>query len=341
MADNQVWHLEWAHGSAEVHALGAMLAPLRLRTGAHTMLDVMHVAPWCDGRAAPLPGLMGGLRGEWPCFPFGRTDQPPLPHGWGERRADDRWDHGYAANHPWRCQDQGPGYLHLRIDYPPESPIASMERTIRCDPAAAAVDIELAVTARRPARIPAGLHPTFRLPPGPRRVELLLGAHEGIFSYPINPGAEHSRLLPDVRSDSLAQMAASGGPVDLSRLPLAGLQEELIQVRAPAPAGTAAPFALHYLDQQACVGLWWDTTELPDLMLWVSNGGRTHSPWDGRHIALGAEPVNSLFDLGRIASAPPGHPLADRLGVQLVPDHPWRTSYRIAAWSCATAAAQA
>ena len=69
--------------------------------------------------------------------------------------------------------------------------------TLRCDPDAAAIDIELVVTARRPVRLPAGLHPTFRLPPEPGRVALLLGRHDGIFSYPINPGATHTRLLPD------------------------------------------------------------------------------------------------------------------------------------------------
>lgn len=330
---SQAWNLEWAHGSAQVHALGGMLAPLRLRTGAARMLDVMHVAPWCGTPAgADLPGLMRGLRGEWPCVPFGRADNPPLPAGWSSRAPDDRWDHGYAANHLWRCVDHGPGHVRLQIDYPADSPVASMERTVRCDPDAPALEVELSVSARRPVRLPVGLHPTFRLPCEPGRVELRLGAHEGIFSYPINPGATHTRLQKDTRSDSLAYMAAEGGPLDLSRLPLAGLQEELLQVRAPSADGVAAPFVLHYLDDAACVGLWWDTAALPDLMLWVSNGGRTHSPWDGSHIALGAEPVNSLFDLGRVASAPAGHPLADRLGVALTPDEPWRTSYRIAAW---------
>lgn len=329
----QAWTLEWAHGSAQVHALGGMLAPVRLRTGA-SMLDVMHMAPWCGSPAsAALPGLMRGLRGEWPCIPFGRADSPALPAHWSSLQADDGWDHGYAANHLWRCVDHGPGHVRLRIDYPAGSAVAGMERTIRADAGAAALDVELSVSVRRPVRLPIGLHPTFRLPPAPGRVELLLGQHDGIYSYPINPGAAHSRLLPDMRSDSLARMQADGGLLDLSRLPLAGPQEELLQVRAPVADGVRAPFALHYLDERACVGLWWDSAHLPDLMLWVSNGGRTHFPWDGRHVALGAEPVNSLFDLGRVASAPPGHPLADRLGVQLAPGQPWRTSYRIAAWA--------
>jgi hypothetical protein len=93
------------------------------------------------------------------------------------------------------------------------------------------------------------------------------------------------------------------------------------------------PFALHYLDYGAAVGLWWDSAQLPDLMLWISNGGRINFPWMSRHLAIGAEPVNSLFDLGRVAQAPQGHPLADRLGVPLTPGQPWHTRYRIAAWN--------
>ena len=140
-----------------------------------------------------------------------------------------------------------------------------------------------------------------------------------------------------MRSTSLAHLAGIDGNVDLAHLPLAGPAEELLQVRAleaprVATPGTEAPFALHYLDYDACVGLWWDTAQLPDLLLWISNGGRIHFPWMGNHLALGAEPVNSLFDLGRIATAPAGHPLADRLGIAISPDAPWETRYRIAAW---------
>jgi len=135
-----------------------------------------------------------------------------------------------------------------------------------------------------------------------------------------------------MRSNSLACLAGIDGTVDLAHLPLSAPAEELLQVRALDAPGAGAPFALHYLDYDACVGLWWDTAQLPDLLLWVSNGGRIHFPWMSSHLALGAEPVNSLFDLGRIATAPAGHPLADRLGIAIAPDAPWETRYRIAAW---------
>ena len=329
------WSLSWDYGSAEVQSLGGMLGPVKLRLDGERELEVMHVAEWAGmPGAGDLPPIMQRLRGEWPCAPFGRTDVPTgLPEGWRMRDPEDDWAHGYGSNHHWYCISATSKRVHLAIDYPLDADIARIERVIAVDPYAAALDMTLTIWSRRTARVPAGLHPTFRLGAVPERVKVLLGEHDGIFSNPCNDAGDISRLRPDTRSESLSDMASDDGPLDLSQLPLAQPTEELLQIRGVRAAALgAAPFALHYLDEQACVGLWWDTDALPDLMLWVSNGGRAKFPWLSRHFALGAEPVNSLFDLGRVAVAPPGHPLADRLGLVLGPDQPWQTSYRIAAW---------
>lgn len=333
------WRLEWAHGRAEVQALGAMLGPLYFRLDAERDLQVMHVAPWAGTTGSlALPGILRRLRGEWPCIPFGRTDLPDdLPPGWQALAADDSWPHGYSSNHSWTCMHASSDRVSLAIDYPDASPIARIERHVQAVADTPALDIELVVWPRESLLLPAGLHPTFRLPQPAGRVALTLGDHEGIFSYPSRSAGEISRLLPDRRSDSLSALAGTAGPLDLSRLPLDEDGEELAQVRGLVARPGAAPFSLHYQDYDAHVGLWWDTRQFPDLMLWMSNRGRPEYPWEGRHVALGAEPVNSVFDLGRVASPPPGHPLADRTGISLQAHQPWRTRYRIAAWSGATA----
>jgi hypothetical protein len=330
-----VWRLEWPYGCAEVQALGGMLGPLHFRLDAERDLQVMHVAPWAGTTdSLVLPGVLRRLRGEWPCVPFGRTDLPPdLPPGWTALDPDDSWPHGYSSNHRWTCRHASREQVCLSIDYPDDSPVARIERHVQVVPDAPALDIELAVWPRRSLRLPAGLHPTFRLPCPSGRVRLELGPHQGIFSYPSRSAGAITRLLPDTRSDSLDAMAAAHGTLDLGSLPLNEDGEELLQVRAPAASAGAAPLCLHYLDYDARVGLWWDTTQLPDLMLWMSNRGRPEFPWQGRHVALGAEPLNSVFDLSRVARPPAGHPLADRLGITLQAGQPWRTRYRIAAWS--------
>lgn len=39
------------------------------------------------------------------------------------------------------------------------------------------------------------------------------------------------------------------------------------------------------------------------MLLWMSNRGRRFAPWNGRHLALGMEPICSAFDLGPQVSA--------------------------------------
>lgn len=343
VAQQRMWRLDWEYGSAEVQALGGMLGPLHFRLDAERDLQVMHVAPWAGTvDSMDLPGMLRRMRGEWPCVPFGRTDLPPdLPPEWTTLAPDDRWPHGYAAHHRWTCRHADQHSVRLAIDYPEQSPVATIERLISVVPGAPALDITLSIQPRRDALLPAGLHPTFRLPQPQGRVALELGHHDGIFSYPSRSAGAVSRLMPDARSTRLEALAGLQGPLDLSRLPLADDGEELLQVRNPAATPGAAPFALHYLDYGARVGMWWNTRQFPDLMLWLSNRGRPEFPWQSRHVALGAEPVNSVFDLGRVARPPAGHPLADRLGIQLQAGQAWSTRYRIAAWSGALPAALA
>jgi hypothetical protein len=86
-----------------------------------------------------------------------------------------------------------------------------------------------------------------------------------------------------------------------------------------------------YLDAGWSLTLDWDRALLPDLMLWVSHRGRLAPPWSGRHLALGVEPLNGAWDLGRIGRPPADHPLAARDGIALHPDEPCVIRYRLSA----------
>lgn len=339
----QRWRLEWDYGSAEVQALGGMLGPLHFRLDADRDLQVMHVAPWAGTtESLALPGLLRRMRGEWPCVPFGRTDTPAdLPPDWTAIVADDQWAHGYGANHRWTCTGATATSVSLAIDYPEQSPVSRIERRISVVPGAPALDIALTIQPRRDVRLPAGLHPTFRLPQPDGRVRLALGQHDGIFSYPSHSAGAASILLRDTRSEHLHAMAGIDGSCDLASLPLGDNVEELLQVRALFGNEGMPPFSLHYLDYDMHVGMWWNPAHFPDLMLWLSNRGRPEFPWHSRHVALGAEPVNSVFDLGRVARPPACHALADRRGIDLRAGQDWTTCYRIAAWRGATPGALA
>jgi hypothetical protein len=199
--------------------------------------------------------------------------------------------------------------LRLTLDYPDDSPIALLERVILPDPAGPAIDMVLTLHIRRDCCLPIGLHPVFRVPDS----GLLIDAGpQGGMTFPgaLEPGV--SRLAPAARFASLAMVPlAHGGTADLRRLPLPHATEELVQL---TDAGGGA--TLTWPSEGFRARLTWDATHFPDLILWISNRGRSAFPWNGRHQALGMEPVCAAFDLGIEISAgsnplqTAGHPTA-------------------------------
>ncbi|MEY2875368.1 MAG: hypothetical protein RLZZ373_2739 [Pseudomonadota bacterium] len=311
--------LAWAHGRMTLNRLGAMLAPVVFTAPGHPDFSPMQVAPWhAEPIGAEQTGLMRGLRGDWPCVPFGRADCPAdLPVDWTTRTPHDTWGHGYSAHHDWDwLPTDDPHTLSLTIALPPSDPIRRLTRTVRAQPDAAAVDLELCVEARVPCIVPVALHPTLRLDAG--RVALDLPRHGPGLTYPVPAEPGRSRLAPDQRFSRLdAVPTTDGPPADLTRFPQPRDSEDLLQVMA-----LDGPVTARYLDCGWALDLDWDRALLPDLMLWVSHRGRLYPPWNGRHLALGVEPVCGVFDLGRVATPPADHPLSARTGLTLTPGQP-------------------
>ena len=317
----------WSHGRAELQSLGGMLAPVVFEAPGRRPFAPLQVAPWADepGHAA-LPGILRRLRGEWPCVPFGRCDRPgDLPSAWSPLDPGDDWGHGYASHHAWSwLPEPDPLALTLQIEPPASSPVSRLRRQVRAVDGAPALDIRLDITTRAACVLPVALHPTLRLDAG--RVQLDI-AHAGPgLTYPV-PAEPSSRLQPDTPFTRLdAAPLAGGGTVDLSRYPQPADSEELLQLTQ-----VSGPVRAHYLDQGWTLTLDWDRTQLPDLMLWVSHRGRPQPPWNSRHWALGLEPVNGAFDLGRVARAPADHPLAGRAGLAFEAGQTRTLHYRLSA----------
>ena len=320
--------LHWAHGRAELQRLGGMLGPVSFKAAGRADFQPLHVAPWADEPgAAGLPGILRRLRGEWPCVPFGRVEAPRAwPPGWQPKMPDDGWGHGYASHHDWDWIASGdPLALAMGIRYPEDSPITGLERRVAAVPGSPALEITLRVDARRPCLLPIALHPTLRLDLG--RVELRLPHRGDGFTYPVDVAPDESRALPGQRFATPRRVpAVDGRELDLTRYPQDQDSEELVQVM-----DVDGPVTAHYLDRRWSLEIDWDRALLPDVMLWVSHRGRSHAPWNGRHLALGVEPVNGVFDLGRLACVPPTHPLARKQGVRIEPGHPLVVRYALRA----------
>lgn len=321
--------------AGEVQPLGGMLGPAVYDLGGRGV-EPFAVAPWAEEPgAAALPGVLQRLRGEWPCVPFGMPQtRRDLPDDWtaglGTAAPVDPDPHGYGANHAWTLTQESASGVLAAIGYPAEHPVRWLERTVRGDAAAPAIDLTLTIHARRDAALPIGLHPTFRLPDDRRGARLVLsGETVRAYTFPVDAEPGRSRFAPDQRGVPPARLATTaGGIADLAALDLTGDSEDLVLL-----TGLAGRIALENVAEGYRVTVTWDAAALPACLLWISNQGRRFPPWNGRFRALGIEPIAAPFDLGTTYAASTGHPLA-RAGlttaVPLKAGRPWVTGYRIA-----------
>ena len=326
---NETRTLRWDRGEATMQSLGAMLAPIVFRLPSGRVAQPMQIAPWADEPGGDaLPGVLRRLRGEWPCVPFGVT---PIraPLDWPQNMHPDPGEeaHGHGSNHQWDLAEAEDGALVARIAYPETSPIVRLERKVAPIAGEARVEIELTIVARRACRLPIGLHPTFRLPAETGSARLDPGAHAAAWTYPLDISPTSTLFEPNRRGLGLdAVPAVGGGFRDATRLPFAEDSESLVMLTK-----TGGRCALENFAEGYRVILEWNPAHFPSLMLWMSNRGRQFAPWNGRHLALGVEPVCAPFDLGTgfaNAETPLTH-AGIATGVDFDPDTPFTTRYSI------------
>ena len=301
--------LSWAHGALTVQRLGAMLGPLTFMLPNGRQVSPMHVAPWAEEPGSEaLPGILQRLRGEWPCVPFGYSvSGEGFAPAWAKLMHDAEPGeeiHGHSSNALWNWETGDGLHLKLSIDYPADSPVDRLERTITPDPAKTAVNIELRVRVRANCRLPLGLHATFRLPADPFGARIEPGEFSGGRTYPGTVEPDAPLFAIDQGFTSLATVPGRNGTsVDASRVPFAMDTEELLQLNG------LGSVALANESEGYRVRLTWRQAHFPSLLLWMSNRGRKMAPWNGRHLALGLEPICSPFGLG-LATALADNPIA-------------------------------
>lgn len=325
--------LDWNAGSLMVQRLGGMMAPVHFRLKDGRTVSPLHVAPWANEPVSgEVPGILRRLRGEWPCVPFGYSvPGAGWPREWADvmsPAAEYEEVHGFSSNHPWEWVESDGTRLRLALDYPASSPVARVEREIVPDPAGPAVTLTFRIFVRRQCRLPIGLHPVFRLPAEPGAARLELGSFDIGRTYPetVEPGKAIFAANAIFRDIGAVPARDGGLAIDASLLPFRVDTEELLQIE-----GLAGEVALANLSDGYRAKLSWNPKHFPSLLLWMSNRGRTAPPWNGRHLAIGIEPVCSPFGLGA-PTALADNPIA-RSGVptalEFEPEQPFETHYRL------------
>lgn len=330
--------ITWNRGTAKIQLLGGMVAPVDFWSEDHRIISPLVVAPWLDDQDNmayhELPGLMRGLRGEWPCIPFGSpAPDLDLPHRWArlqntnlEHALGDDF-HGFASHNTWHVTGQTVDSVELTIDYPESHDVQRLVRRLYGVKDQMALKFELSISVRRPCALPIALHPIFRLPVQINAADLETGPFEQGFVFPKPVETGVSRLVPDSSFVNLQAVPAETGPVSLAQFPLPYATEELVQL-----CGTKGCISLHNHAESYTATLRFDPEVFPSTVLWISNGGRRAYPWNGRFIAIGIEPVCSAFDLGPHVSNNPQNPIAQEgyaTSVELSPEYPFTTCYQL------------
>lgn len=329
--------LEWDRGDFCVSVVGAMCGPANFTLDDGRVVQPFAVAPWSDNpdgdpRYDLLPPLLRRLRGEWACIPFGAPQtRDDLPTEWtpeGEPGFNDGYFHGPSSNLPHEVASEEYGAISFVLDYPDEHPIARVRRSIRGVPGRAMLEFGLEVEARRTVSLPIGIHPTLRLPDTPGRATLQIAGKGQVHTFPTDAEPGISRLAHGVVADDLSGVPnLDGGKMDLTSLPLPVATEELVLVAPVSGRATLTNNVERYR-----IDLRWDPAAFPLVNLWLSNRGRSAYPWNGRHLALGIEPVSAPWDLGAAVASSPTSPLRARglnTSTTFTAGQTWSTRYSV------------
>lgn len=322
----------WKHGVVSVDALGGMIGPTVFLLPNGRPVSPFHVAPWWNEEGGEhWDGLTKGLRGEWPCVPFGfPLPGDDYPESWaGEIEGDATVDHvhGFGSNHNWTFDDKDDEQISLFIEYPKNQAVKRLERVIRPRPDAPVLDISLTVFVRRASCEPIALHGCFRLPNLVRDARLEPGAFEIGQTHPSTVEPDAPLFGQDMRFSSLTDVPSrNGGIIDASYLPLDRDGEDLLQLNQ-----IDGNCRLFVRDEGYVMSFSWDSSVLPSLLLWYSNHGRSAKPWENRNTCIGIEPTCSAFGLSPEMSrshnpiAQSGTPTC----IPLDPDKPLTINYQI------------
>ncbi len=256
------------------------------------------LAPWQPEEFPELPALLSVLRGDFLCLPFGgQADGPP---------------HGEVANFEWTKLESDERSLRLTMKTSDTG--AVVEKIISTREGQHAVYQEHRISEVE-GHFNYGNHPVLDLsglPDGAGRVSVSpfrwASVFPGAFSNPAD--GETQALQPGARFTDLREVPlAAGGATDLTRYPARPGNDDLVMM-VSEPASPKQPFAWSAVVLDGYV--WFslkNPADFPSTLFWISNGGRTAAPWNGRHRGrIGIEEVCSYFSNG--VDLARGNPLA-------------------------------
>lgn len=295
------WKLATESTELAVTRLGGMMAPVTFFRDTAKPVRPYHLAPWLGEKAKHDPPLLGALRGDWFCLPFGGNGAPFQ----GEKHPP----HGEAANGEWRhvSTTRAGDVATLTMAFETKARAGRVTKTLSLIEGANVVYSRNVVEGfAGPA--PLGHHATLALPETEGAVR--------IATSPIRFGMTNAGVFSDPVKREYQSFASGAKFADLAKVPL-------IFKDAPDADVTRLPARRGYADLLQLVNepgevAWTTATRADESWLWfalkdpavlnstvfrIENRGRHAAPWNGRNNCLGLEDVTGCFADGLAASA--------------------------------------
>ncbi|MGI5920066.1 MAG: hypothetical protein ACOX8N_10560 [Christensenellales bacterium] len=242
--------------------------------------------------------LLGFLKGDFVCVPFGNKSCSPIPgYAAEEAFSEKEYPHGYSSNGKWELQRCSGDSAEVVIRYT-DSVVDRVEREIAFLDGKKGISIKNRVAVKENTRLPIGAHPIFRLPEKPGMAKLTVPKTDLIHTYPVKTDETSILKTNATASDIRSMPLAEGGSIDLTSLPLAQHTEEVLMLAGAAEGRVC----LENYEEGYRAVLEFDYVKVPNFLLWISNRGRQFAPWNGCNLCLGIEPVVSAFDFGTAIS---------------------------------------
>jgi len=279
--------------SLSVTETGGHLSDVTFTLPGGAKVRPMHTVPWQPEELEPgAPNVLRVLRGDFFCAPFGSDGADP---------SDPNSTHGLPANGTWRVTRLTPTSLDAELEGPVMG--ATVTKHVAVRPRENVVYQRHVMTGGA-GRLPVGQHAMVH---ADTPLQLAFAPYTMALTPPVPfevPPQGRQLLAEDqVIADITKAKRVDGGTVDVSVFPAAPGFETLWMV----VTDRSLPFGWTTATAADQGWVWFglrNVAELPQTVVWMSDGGRDYAPWNGRHRrCIGLEDICGYFHLGTKRSA--------------------------------------
>lgn len=267
------------------------LYPVRFFDG-DDVIEPMHIAPWVkEDLDNSIPPVLKYLRGDFFCAPFGDSDILP----------DENLGHGTSANDEWKLIEAVPSSIKFELCKRISGAEVIKEISIR---EGHPVIYQKHTFIGGQGKIPIGHHAMLRVP-GKAYISFSDFVFGGTPPYPVetDPAKGNSVLKYPQQFRDISELRLKDNTItDASVYPFAENHEDLYMIIS----NPQLPFGWSAASCPESGWLWFsikNPLNLPNTVIWLSNGGRYYPPFSSRHRnVIGIEETASFFHLGHKAS---------------------------------------